>query len=42
MLSEEEKRIIIDKGTEAPFSGEYNDYFEEGLYICKQCVEKLY
>ncbi|EAI8429684.1 methionine-R-sulfoxide reductase [Campylobacter upsaliensis] len=42
MLSEEEKRIIIDKGTEAPFSGEYNDFFEEGVYLCKQCGAKLY
>lgn len=42
MLSEEEKRIIIDKGTEAPFSGEYNDFFEVGVYLCKQCGAKLY
>lgn len=42
MLSEEEKRIIINKGTEAPFSGEYNDFFEEGVYLCKQCGAKLY
>ena len=41
MLSEEEKRIIIDKGTEAPFSGEYNDLFEVGVYLCKQCGAKL-
>ncbi|TNH33642.1 methionine-R-sulfoxide reductase [Campylobacter helveticus] len=42
MLSEEEKRIIIDKGTEAPFSGEYNDFFEEGVYLCRQCQTPLY
>lgn len=42
MLSEEEKRIIIHKGTERAFSGEYNDFFEEGIYICRQYHKPLY
>ncbi len=41
-LSPEEKRIIEEKGTEAPFSGEYNDHFEEGAYVCKRCGAKLF
>ncbi|RDU62099.1 methionine-R-sulfoxide reductase [Helicobacter sp. MIT 14-3879] len=41
-LSDEEKYVIIDKGTEAPFSGEYNDFYEDGIYVCKQCDEPLY
>ncbi|TKX34481.1 methionine-R-sulfoxide reductase [Campylobacter taeniopygiae] len=41
-LSEEEKRIILLKGTEAPFSGKYNDFYEKGIYLCKQCGSKLY
>ena len=31
-LTEEEKNVIIFKGTEYPFTGEYNDFFEEGIY----------
>lgn len=41
-LTEEEKRIIIEKGTEVPFSGQYNDFFEAGTYVCKQCGNPLY
>lgn len=41
-LSEEEKRIIIDKGTEAPFSGKYVNTIKKGVYICRQCGAPLY
>jgi peptide methionine sulfoxide reductase msrA/msrB len=41
-LTAEEKRVIINKGTEAPFIGEYTDHFEEGVYTCKQCGSELY
>ena len=41
-LSDEEKRILIDKGTEPPFSGTYWDQFERGLYVCRQCGTPLY
>ena len=41
-LTEEEKNVIIFKGTEYPFTGEYNDFFEEGIYCCKQCGAELY
>ncbi|MFH2012906.1 MAG: bifunctional methionine sulfoxide reductase B/A protein [Pseudomonadota bacterium] len=41
-LSEEEQRIIIHKGTEAPFSGKYNDFYEKGTYRCKRCNAPLY
>ncbi len=41
-LSEAEKRVIINKGTEAPFSGKYDKHFSEGTYFCKQCGAALY
>jgi methionine-R-sulfoxide reductase len=42
ILSEEEKRVIIDKGTEAPFSGEYVNTTAKGVYVCRQCGALLY
>jgi peptide methionine sulfoxide reductase msrA/msrB len=41
-LSNFEKFVIFEKGTEKPFSGKYNDHFEEGMYICKNCGIPLY
>ncbi len=41
-LTAEEERVIIYKGTEAPFSGEYEKHYEEGIYICKRCRAPLY
>ena len=41
-LTDYEKFIIFDKGTERPFSGEYNDFYEDGTYICKNCGLPLY
>ncbi len=41
-LTPEEERIIIHKGTERPFTGEYVNYFEEGTYNCKRCGAPLF
>lgn len=41
-LTPEERRVIIEKGTEAPFSGRYYDFDEEGTYRCRQCGAALY
>jgi peptide methionine sulfoxide reductase msrA/msrB len=41
-LTDEEKRVIIHKGTERPFSGEYNDFYKDGVYLCKNCNAPLY
>ncbi len=41
-LTPDEQRIIINKGTESPFTGKYNDLFEKGTYLCKQCGVALF
>ncbi|RXJ86605.1 bifunctional methionine sulfoxide reductase B/A protein [Arcobacter sp. CECT 8985] len=41
-LSSEEEYVIEQKGTERPFSGRYNDFYEEGIYRCKKCNSPLY
>lgn len=41
-LTKEEERIILDKGTELPFSGQYLNTKETGVYVCRQCNAPLY
>ncbi len=41
-LTPEEARVIVYKGTEAPFSGKYNDFNKKGIYVCKRCGAPLY
>ncbi len=41
-LTEFEEYVIINKGTEPPFTGEYEKNFEPGTYVCKRCGAALY
>ena len=41
-LNPSEYEIIVNKGTERPFSGSYENHFEKGLYACKRCHAPLY
>ncbi|ARD22054.1 bifunctional methionine sulfoxide reductase B/A protein [Shewanella japonica] len=41
-LTEFEKYVIEQKGTERPFSGEYVNHDAEGLYLCKKYLNPLY
>jgi methionine-R-sulfoxide reductase len=41
-LTPAEERVIVHKGTEPPFSGEYCDSEEAGTYVCRRCGAPLY
>lgn len=41
-LTAKEARVILDKGTERPYSGKYYNHKEDGTYTCKQCGAALY
>lgn len=41
-LTELERKVIIDKGTETPFTGKYYKTKEKGTYVCRQCGNPLY
>jgi len=41
-LNDEEKRVLLDKGTQQAFTGKYWDNHEDGIYTCKQCNTPLF
>ena len=41
-LTAQERHIIEMKGTEYPFSGEYDNFYEAGTYVCRRCDAELY
>jgi peptide methionine sulfoxide reductase msrA/msrB len=41
-LTPEEERVIVHKGTEAPYTGKYEKFKENGTYVCKRCSTPLY
>ena len=41
-LSDAEKRVILEKGTERAFTGKYWNQFDNGIYVCRQCGAPLY
>lgn len=41
-LTPEEERVLVYKGTERPFSGEYEHFWETGTFICRRCDAPLY
>ena len=41
-LTPEEENVIVNKATERPFSGEYDEFFKEGMYVCRRCDNPLF
>jgi peptide-methionine (R)-S-oxide reductase len=41
-LSDEQYYVTRQKGTERPFTGEYDEFFEEGVYHCVGCGAELF
>ena len=41
-LTKEEERVIVNKGTEYPFTGDYDNHYKNGIYLCKRCETPLY
>ena len=41
-LNKDEQRVILQKGTERPFTGEYDNFYKNGSYHCRQCDALLY
>lgn len=42
ILSAEQYRVLREKGTEAPFSGQYESHFAPGVYVCGACGASLF
>lgn len=41
-LTPQEAWVIESKGTERPFTGEYDDFYGSGTYVCRRCDVELY
>ncbi|MFN3940799.1 MAG: peptide-methionine (R)-S-oxide reductase MsrB [Chitinophagales bacterium] len=41
-LTPEQYRVLRKKGTERPFTGAYDKFFEEGVYVCAGCGQTLF
>lgn len=41
-LTPAEQAIIIDKNTEPPFSGEYDNFYKPGIFVCRRCSTPLF
>ncbi|MCX8209596.1 MAG: methionine-R-sulfoxide reductase [Lewinella sp.] len=41
-LTSQEEYVIVNKGTEMPFTNEYNNFKVDGVFVCRRCDAPLY
>lgn len=41
-LTEFQKSVLLESNTERAYTGEYDDFYKEGNYVCKNCGNQLY
>jgi methionine-R-sulfoxide reductase len=41
-LTRQEEAVIVHKGTERPFSGEYDEFYQDGTFVCRRCEAPLF
>ena len=41
-LTPQEEEVIANKATEAPFTGEYNNFYADGTFVCRRCNAALF
>lgn len=41
-LAPEKFRVLIEKGTEPPFTGKFDKHDKEGIYVCAGCGQELF
>ncbi|GLV55724.1 hypothetical protein KDH_25680 [Dictyobacter sp. S3.2.2.5] len=41
-LTPQEEWVMVHKGTERPFSNEYDEFFADGTFICRRCNAPLF
>lgn len=41
-ITPEEEKIIVNKATESPFIGKYDNFYEDGTFICRRCNNPLF
>lgn len=42
VLTPDETRVIVDKGTEAPYTGKFDNFKADGVFCCRRCGAALY
>jgi peptide-methionine (R)-S-oxide reductase len=41
-LTPEQEKVIVRKATEVPFTGEYDNFYQDGTFICRRCNSPLF
>lgn len=41
-LTDDEYKVLREKATEKPYTGEYDQFWDSGVYVCKACGNELF